>query len=128
MFADSVAYVVGSLWGKRRLASRLSFGKTVEGYASGILAGALLGAFLGWLWGIKANPESAVTWPRGLGLGLLIAGIAPMGDLAISMIKREAGVKDSGRLLPGHGGVLDRMDSILFAAVISYAYVTWLTD
>jgi len=126
MFADSAAYVVGSLWGKHKLASLLSTGKTLEGYASGVMAGALMGALLGWLWGLRAGSGSAVTWPHGLVLGLLIAGIAPVGDLAVSMVKREAGVKDSGKLIPGHGGALDRMDSILFAAVISHAYVTWL--
>jgi phosphatidate cytidylyltransferase len=128
LLADSTAYTVGSLWGKRKLAPLLSSGKTWEGYASGVAAGALMGGFLGWIWSLKASLESAVSWPHGLVLGLLIAVVAPMGDLAISMVKREAGVKHSGRLLPGHGGVLDRIDSILYAAVISHIYVTWIVD
>lgn len=126
LIADSAAYTVGSLWGRHKLAPLLSFGKTVEGYASGVLSGALMGAFLGWVWGLRAGPGSAVAWPHGLALGLLVAALAPIGDLAISMAKREAGVKDSGKLLPGHGGALDRMDSILFAAVVGHAYVTWI--
>jgi phosphatidate cytidylyltransferase len=125
LLADSTAYVVGSLWGTHRLAPLLSSGKTLEGYAGGVLASALMGALLGWAWSLRASPGSAVTWSRGLILGLLIAVMAPVGDLAISMVKREAGVKDSGKLLPGHGGVLDRMDSVLFAAFISHTYVIW---
>ena len=125
LFADSAAYVAGSLWGKHRLAPLLSFGKTWEGYVVGVLSGASMGAFLGWAWALRAGPGSTVRWPHSLILGLLLAALAPIGDLAISIVKREAGVKDSGKLLPGHGGVLDRMDSVLFAAVIGHAYVTW---
>ncbi len=126
LLADSAAYTVGSLWGRHKLAPLLSFGKTLEGYVSGILLGAVTGAFLGWVWGLKAGPGSTVTWSHGLVLGLLVAALAPMGDLAISMVKREASVKDSGNLLPGHGGMLDRMDSVLFAAVIGHTYATWI--
>lgn len=128
LFADAIAYTVGSLWGKHKLAPQLSSGKTWEGYASGVLASTLIGAFLGWAWGLRADPGSAITWPHGLVLGFLLAALAPLGDLAMSMVKREAGVKDSGKLLPGHGGVLDRMDSVLFAAVISHTFITWLID
>ncbi len=128
LLADSSAYIVGSLWGTHQMAPLLSSGKTWEGYASGVLTGALMGAFLGWAWGLEAGLGSAVTWLRGLILGLLVAAVSPTGDLTISMVKREAGVKDSGKLLPGHGGVLDRMDSVLFAAVISHTYVTWFID
>ena len=59
-------------------------------------------------------------------LGLLIAAIAPVGDLVISMVKRQVGAKDSGNIIPGHGGALDRLDSILWAAVIGHYYVLWL--
>lgn len=128
LFADAIAYVVGSLWGNHKLAPLLSHGKTLEGYAGGIISSALLGALLGWMWSFKAGPVSAVTWLQGLVLGLLVAAIAPMGDLAISKFKREAGVDDSGRLLPGHGGVLDRLDTVLFAAVVGHTYVTWFLN
>lgn len=124
--ADSAAFVVGSRWGQQKLSPRLSPDKSVEGYIGGVISGAVAGALLGWLGGVRTGLESTVTWHRGLVLGLLIAALAPMGDLVVSMIKREAGVKDSGHLFPGHGGALDRLDSTLFAAVIGYAYVTWL--
>ena len=128
LFADAVAYLVGSVWGRHKLAPLLSSGKTVEGYVGGILLSAPLGALLGLVFGLKAGPESAVTWLRGLVLAFVIAAAAPMGDLAVSTFKREAGVADSGKLLPGHGGVLDRMDTVLFAAAVGYACVIWLVN
>ena len=122
LLADSAAYFVGSAWGKHKLAPSLSFGKTWEGYASGILVAGAAGAFFGWLWTFKTGPVGSVTALRGLGLGVLIGTLAPIGDLVVSMIKREAGVADSGKLLPGHGGALDRLDSVLWTAVIAYYY------
>lgn len=124
--ADSAAFVVGSRWGRRKLASQLSPDKSVEGYVSGVVSGALTGALLGWVAEVGTSLGSSITWPRGMALGVLIAALAPMGDLVVSMVKREAGAKDSGQLFPGHGGALDRLDSTLFAAVIGYAYVMWL--
>ncbi|MCX7682371.1 MAG: phosphatidate cytidylyltransferase [Anaerolineae bacterium] len=123
MLADSAAYFIGSRWGRRKLAPVLSPGKTWEGYVGGIVVGALLTAFFASLWRLGAGAGSAVGATHGLILGTLIATVAPLGDLAVSMIKRSAGVKDSGNLLPGHGGALDRVDSILWAAVIGYYYV-----
>jgi phosphatidate cytidylyltransferase len=125
LVADSAAYIVGSTWGRHKLAPSLSFGKSWEGYIGGVLAGGLVSALLGWLWTFKVGSGSAVTALRGLILGTLIAALAPIGDLAISTVKREVGVEDSGKLLPGHGGVLDRLDSVLWAAVIGYYCVTW---
>lgn len=125
LLADSAAYAVGSLCGNHQLAPRLSPGKTVEGHLAGILLGGLTGTILGWLAGHSTGSTTALTTARGLWIGLLVAGLAPLGDLTISMAKREAGVKDSGHLLPGHGGMLDRLDSVLFAAVISYSYLVW---
>lgn len=126
LFADSGAYFVGSAWGKHKLAPSLSPGKTWEGYGGGILVGSLTAAFLAWLWGFRTSPGSAITAQQGLLLGALISGLAPVGDLAVSILKREAGVDNSGKLLPGHGGVLDRLDSVLWAAAIGYYYVVWL--
>jgi phosphatidate cytidylyltransferase len=126
--ADSTAYFVGSAWGKHKLAPSLSFGKTWEGYTSGILVAGAAGALFGWLWAFRAGPGSTVTAPRGLVLGVLIGAFAPIGDLVVSMIKREAGVDDSGKLLPGHGGALDRMDSVLWTAAIAYYYVAWFVN
>jgi phosphatidate cytidylyltransferase len=128
LLADSTAYFVGSAWGKHKLAPSLSFGKTWEGYTSGILVAGVAGAFFAWLWAFRAAPGSTVTAPRGLVLGLLIGALAPIGDLVVSMVKREAGVDDSGKLLPGHGGALDRMDSVLWTAAIAYHYAAWFVN
>ncbi|MCP4543771.1 MAG: phosphatidate cytidylyltransferase [Chloroflexi bacterium] len=116
MFADSGAYFIGRAWGKHKLAPAISPGKTWEGYIGGIIVGALVTALLASLWHLGTA--------HGLVLGLLVAIFAPIGDLAISMIKRYAGAKDSSKLIPGHGGVLDRVDSILWAAVIGYYYLS----
>ena len=124
LLADSAAYFIGSKWGRHKLAPSLSFGKTWEGYASGILVAGLAGAFFAWLWTFRTGPGGTLTASRGLVLGLLIGTLAPIGDLAVSMFKREAGVDDSGKLLPGHGGALDRLDSVLWTAAIAYYYAT----
>lgn len=126
LVADSAAYVIGSTWGHRQLAPQLSPDKTVEGYLGGVAAGALLGGLLGHIWSMEAAVSLGVTGVRGLVLGILIAALAPMGDLVVSMLKRDTGVKDSGNLFPGHGGALDRLDSVLFASVIAYLYITRL--
>jgi phosphatidate cytidylyltransferase len=123
MLADTGAYFVGRAWGRRKLAPTLSPGKTWEGYVAGVITGGLVTALLALLWRIGAGAETAITGLHGLILGVLIAIFAPLGDLAVSMIKRRSGVKDSGNIIPGHGGALDRVDSILWAAVIGYYYV-----
>ncbi len=113
--ADSGAYFIGRAWGRRKLAPKLSPGKTWEGSFGGLLAGALSGALLAWLFGLDA-------W-HGLALGALVAVISPVGDLGISMLKREVGAKDSSNLIPGHGGVLDKIDSLLISVTIATYYV-----
>jgi phosphatidate cytidylyltransferase len=123
--ADASAYLLGSVLGRRKLAPELSSGKTVEGYLGGILISSVLGAALGAAWGQPAGPAATVSWLPGLMVGASIALLAPLGDLAVSMVKREAGAEDSGRLLPGHGGMLDRLDSLLFAGVIARTYIVW---
>jgi phosphatidate cytidylyltransferase len=125
--ADSGAYFVGKRWGRRRMAPRLSPKKTWEGYLAGIVTGAVSGAGLAALWRLGAGSQSSLTAVRGLELGLLLAIVTPLGDLGISMMKREIGVKDTGGLIPGHGGALDRTDSWVWAGVIAYYFVTFLT-
>ena len=115
--ADSAAYFVGRAWGKHHLAPRLSPKKTWEGYVGGIVAGLIGGPVLTGLGGLG--------WGHGAILGLLLAAVTPIGDLGVSMIKRRAGVKDTGNLIPGHGGAFDRVDSLLIAAVIGYYYHLW---
>ena len=123
--ADSGAYFIGKRWGKHSLSPRLSPKKTWEGFWAGLAAGVIGGTLLGWGLGAWAGPQSGITPLVGLVLGLALSILTPLGDLGESMIKRQAGVKDSSNLLPGHGGVLDRIDSWLWAAVISYYLITW---
>jgi phosphatidate cytidylyltransferase len=117
--ADIGAYVVGKLFGKTRL-SDISPKKTVEGAIFGIV-GSMLVAIAG------AWQLDFAFWPvSGAALGLLIGVASLLGDLTESMMKRDAGVKDSGQLIPGHGGILDRTDSYVFTAPLVYYFITLL--
>jgi phosphatidate cytidylyltransferase len=118
--ADSAAYSIGSRFGRHKMAPRLSPKKSWEGYLAGVAAGAASGMGLGALWSLGAGPTSALGPWTGLACGTLIAVLSPLGDVGISMIKRQMQVKDSGALLPGHGGALDRLDSWLWAGVLGY--------
>lgn len=126
VLVDGSAYGVGRAWGKRKMVPNLSPGKTWAGYLAGVLIGAPVTGAFATLWGVRAGPTSHLSGVHGFFLALMIAFLAPLGDLAVSMIKRQVGVKDSGHIIPGHGGVLDRLDSILWAGVIGYYYVRWL--
>ena len=90
---------------------------------AGVVGGGLIAALFASIWHTRVGAGTSVSGVHGLILGLLIAILAPLGDLAVSMIKRQVGAKDSGNIIPGHGGALDRVDSILWAAVIGYYYV-----
>jgi phosphatidate cytidylyltransferase len=124
MLADTIAYLIGSRYGKTRLAPTLSPKKSVEGYAAGAVAAAVGTPFFMLLFGqlgMPASPAFSLTNAALLGLAL---GILPtLGDLGISMIKREMKLKDASQILPGHGGVLDRIDSWLWAFPIGYYLV-----
>lgn len=117
--ADGGAYAFGSWLGRRPLVPRLSPKKTWEGYLGGILTAALGGMGFAALWRIGAGSMSLITPAVGLVNGLLLAALTPLGDLGISMLKREHARKDTGTILPGHGGFLDRMDTWLWAAFIT---------
>jgi len=106
--ADSGAYFAGNLWGKHALIPKVSSGKTIEGS----LGGLLLPMVVAWLGALVWSPASWFAW---FGLALLTVVMSMFGDLFISMLKRRSHVKDTGSLLPGHGGVLDRIDSLLAA-------------
>lgn len=123
--ADSGAYMIGSRFGRHKLSPRLSPKKTWEGFWGGVLFGVLGGALLAALWQIGAGPASGITPLRGALLGLALSTLTPLGDLGESMIKRQFGIKDSSHLIPGHGGVFDRIDSWLWAAVLGYYIITW---
>jgi phosphatidate cytidylyltransferase len=118
--ADTAAYYVGTLYGRRLLAPRISPKKTVEGLAGGLIGAAIVAFVARWMF----IPQFSHLETLVLALFLTIAGL--WGDLVESAIKRSAGVKDSGGLLPGHGGMLDRLDSLLFSAPAFYYYVTFM--
>jgi len=112
---DTAAYFVGRRFGRRPFMHHISPAKTMEGVIGGLVAAVVVGAVLVTLFG---RPVLA-----GAVFGLLTGVAAQAGDLAESMLKRAAGAKESGRLIPGHGGLLDRIDSFLFAAPVAYFYV-----
>lgn len=118
--ADSAAYFIGGAYGRHKMSPRLSPKKSWEGYLAGVAGGAVGGWALGLGLGRLAGPLSLVSGLAGLLLGVAIAVVSPLGDLGISMIKREVGVKDTGHLIPGHGGALDRIDSLLWSGVLAF--------
>jgi phosphatidate cytidylyltransferase len=123
--ADSGAYFFGSKFGKNRLSPRLSPKKSWEGYLFGIFLGTFgtAGLVMGW----KAlAPEISLTPMNGAIIGLVLSIVTTLGDLGVSMIKRQFSVKDSGNILPGHGGMFDRIDTWIWASVIGYYLITWL--
>ena len=116
---DTAAYLVGSLMGKNKLYERISPGKTWEGtIGGGILTLGCSVIISNWF------PElSLMQW---MPVALIIVVIGTCGDLIESMLKRQANVKDSGKIMPGHGGILDRFDSLIFVSPFVYAYLSWL--
>ena len=116
MMTDTGAYYTGRALGRHKLAPRVSPGKTVEGAIGGLATAILVGP----LCKLTFFPEIHVS--HALALGAAIGLLGQIGDLAESLLKRGAGVKDSGNLLPGHGGMLDRIDSILFCAPLLFYY------
>ena len=119
-FADSGAYLIGTHFGKHKLAVRTSPHKTWEGYFGGILVGVLSGIGLTYLYQQVFSAGIDITLFEAAFLALIISAAIPLGDLTESMIKRQASSKDSGNLLPGHGGVFDKLDSQFWAAPIGY--------
>lgn len=113
--SDTFAFFVGTKFGKHKLCPEISPGKTREGFIGGVFGSMLLSAGLGYLFGFSLVHM--------LVLGCLIAACATIGDLVESSFKRLTGIKDSGQILPGHGGVLDRFDSIMFTVPLVYYYV-----
>jgi phosphatidate cytidylyltransferase len=120
---DSAAYLLGKRYGRRKLIPSVSPGKTVEGGVASLVASILTGGGLGWSL-LRLHPDPLLSALLGGGVGLALAVGAQVGDLAESVVKREAGVKDSGSLLPGHGGVMDRFDALVFTLPLTYALVS----
>jgi len=115
---DTSAYVIGRLVGRHPMAPTISPRKTWEGSIAGIATGMVAG------WAVTAGFDLEINAGQGVLLGFLLAVASQFGDLSLSMIKRMAGVKDSSGLIPGHGGVLDRLDSLIPAIVVLYYFVT----
>ncbi len=114
---DTGAYFAGRALGKNKLAPTISPKKTIEGAVGGLIAAVLVGFLVrGWL-----MPTASAT--VAVAMGLLAGGLGVVGDLAESLLKRSCDVKDSSNLIPGHGGVLDRFDGVMFAAPAIYIYV-----
>jgi phosphatidate cytidylyltransferase len=122
MISDTAQYYTGRAFGRRLLAPSISPKKTIEGALGGFVCGTAAFAIIGMWW--LARPSFGPAVRVALGIVLVAAGIA--GDLFESMLKRSAGVKDSSSLIPGHGGVLDRIDALLFAAPVYLLALTYL--
>ena len=116
--SDSLQYYTGRLFGRRPLAPRVSPKKTIEGAIGGVVAAALFHRR-----GRPADPARRSRAPAWPGWGVAVALLGICGDLFESQLKRSAGMKDSSHLIPGHGGVLDRVDALLFAIPAFYLYV-----
>lgn len=124
--ADSGAYFIGRGFGRHKLSPRLSPKKTWEGYLGGVLTGTVGTALLALIFMNWTGPDTAITLWKGALLGFVLSVLTTLGDLGESMFKRQAGVKDSSNLIPGHGGVFDRIDSWLWAAAIGYYVIVWV--
>jgi phosphatidate cytidylyltransferase len=118
--SDTGAYTFGTRFGKHLMSPRLSPKKTWEGFAGGLLWGLFFGAFWGFIGSFRAVPGSAVGAGSGAVIGLLVAFVGVLGDLGISMLKRQIGVKDTSNILGAHGGLLDRIDSWIMAMPLAY--------
>ena len=119
MAGDTGGYFAGKTFGRRKLIPRVSPGKTVEG-AAGVIIASVIGAIIA-----KLGFLPELSWSEILFLATIMGVLGQLGDLVESVIKRSFGVKDSGWLFPGHGGVLDRIDSLLFQAALVYYYVVF---
>ena len=117
-FNDVLQYLWGKSFGKHKIIPKVSPNKTVEGFVGAFFTISILAVFFSYL--------TPFNWYEALGAGMLISAAGFVGDVVISMIKRDIGVKDSGNLIPGHGGVLDRVDSLVYTAPLFFHYVHYL--
>jgi phosphatidate cytidylyltransferase len=113
---DSFAYLIGKNFGKQKLFEKISPKKTVEGFLGGLLFSCIASYFI-------ATFTQTLDFTSWLILGIVITVFGTLGDLIESKFKRQANVKDSGTIMPGHGGLLDRLDSIIFAAPFIYLFL-----
>jgi phosphatidate cytidylyltransferase len=122
---DIGAFFVGRTVGGRKLIPAVSPGKTISGAIGGVVVSVLI-TWVYVTWALRPVAQLALTTAGIIVFGVVVSGAAQVGDLVESLFKREAGVKDSGGLLPGHGGVLDRLDSLFFVLPTAYVLLGWL--
>jgi phosphatidate cytidylyltransferase len=122
---DTGAFFVGRTWGKRKLIAAISPAKTWEGALGGLLSAVVVSVAISRIPILFSS--SPIGYWQAIVLGCLISVSAQFGDLVESLLKRNMKIKESGKLLPGHGGILDRFDSLIFTGVVVYYYVLWLT-
>jgi phosphatidate cytidylyltransferase len=120
--SDTGGYFAGRAFGRRKLYEKVSPKKTVEGSIGGLVTVVGFALFMTWL----ALPK--LRWGHAVALALVAGAVGQAGDLCISVIKRSTGVKDSGNLIPGHGGLLDRIDALMFTAVVTLLYAHWVLE
>lgn len=124
--SDTAAYLAGKSWGRRQLAPRVSPNKTWAGAVAGVTAAVAVAGLYGELLLPVAGGSAAPGLGPSLLLGLLVGGAGIGGDLSVSILKRECGVKDSSQLIPGHGGMLDRLDALLWVFPVTYFFLSLL--
>lgn len=117
---DTAAYFVGMRWGRHKMSPYVSPKKSWEGTVAGLVCSLAVAA------GLKPLLGLPISYRWSIGLGALVGVGGQVGDLAESLLKRQAGVKDSGRLIPGHGGMLDRLDSLMFVVPLTYYFLRWV--
>jgi phosphatidate cytidylyltransferase len=119
---DSFAFIVGKNFGKRKLFVSVSPKKTIEGFIGGFIC-ALITAYIISISNLNSVDFSLTNW---FIIAAIVSIIGTIGDLVESKLKRQANIKDSGTIMPGHGGILDRLDSLLFAAPFVYLYINFI--
>jgi phosphatidate cytidylyltransferase len=120
--SDTGGYFAGKAFGRHKLYEKISPKKTIEGSIGGLAAVVLFALAIKWLW------LPTLPWVHAVVLALLAGAIGQAGDLCISVVKRSTGVKDTGNIIPGHGGLLDRIDALIFTAPVTLLYATLLLD
>ena len=128
VWSDAGAYFAGRAWGRRKLAPRISPGKTVEGAIGGVVGGTLVALLCKGIFDVFwPELSQALAWGPAVVMGVVVASVSIVGDLAESLMKRDAQTKDAGSLLPGMGGVLDRIDSPLLGIPVMYYMLLFYT-
>ena len=121
--ADIGAYLVGTLFGKHKLIPEISPKKTVEGLIGGFVFDVLCLMLIGFFYGTLSTPDTPVSYLSLAAIGVVGAALSVIGDLTFSLVKRSHAIKDYGKIMPGHGGILDRIDSLIFVAPAVYILV-----